>query len=60
MPQLVVSVIDGTGDGDTAPDWEVLDPHHVRLRAEPHRVLPRAHPIFHRDVQELHSPCSHR
>lgn len=24
----------GTGDGDTAPDWEVIDPHHVRLRAE--------------------------
>ena len=24
----------GTGDGDTAPDWEVLDEHHVRLRAE--------------------------
>ena len=26
--------ISGTGDGDTAPDWEVLDAHHVRLRAE--------------------------
>jgi hypothetical protein len=26
--------IDGTGDGDTAPDWEVVDAHHVRLRAE--------------------------
>jgi hypothetical protein len=25
---------DGTGDGDTAPDWEVLDAHRVRLRAE--------------------------
>jgi YVTN family beta-propeller protein len=25
---------DGTGDGDTAPDWEVIDAHHVRLRAE--------------------------
>lgn len=24
----------GTGDGDTAPDWEVIDPYHVRLRAE--------------------------
>lgn len=26
--------INGTGDGDTAPDWEVLDANHVRLRAE--------------------------
>ncbi|HSE98588.1 MAG TPA: hypothetical protein VLD57_10015, partial [Blastocatellia bacterium] len=26
--------IDGTGDGDTAPDWEVIDEHRVRLRAE--------------------------
>jgi len=26
--------INGTGDGDTAPDWEVVDEHHVRLRAE--------------------------
>ncbi|HEY9402914.1 MAG TPA: alpha-amylase family glycosyl hydrolase, partial [Pyrinomonadaceae bacterium] len=26
--------INGAGDGDTAPDWEVLDAHHVRLRAE--------------------------
>jgi subtilisin-like proprotein convertase family protein len=26
--------IDGTGDGDTAPDWQVVDDHHVRLRAE--------------------------
>src|SRR6185295_8844310 len=26
--------INGTGDGDTAPDWEVIDAHHVRLRAE--------------------------
>jgi hypothetical protein len=24
----------GTGDGDTAPDFEVQDEHHVRLRAE--------------------------
>jgi hypothetical protein len=24
----------GTGDGDQEPDWEVLDAHHVRLRAE--------------------------
>jgi hypothetical protein len=26
--------VDGTGDGDTSPDWEVIDAHHVRLRAE--------------------------
>jgi len=26
--------INGTGDGDTAPDWEIMDAHHVRLRAE--------------------------
>ena len=26
--------INGTGDGDTAPDWQVVDLHHVRLRAE--------------------------
>ena len=26
--------VNGTDDGDTAPDWEVLDGHHVRLRAE--------------------------
>jgi len=26
--------VNGTGDGDTAPDWEVVDSHHVRLRAE--------------------------
>jgi hypothetical protein len=26
--------VDGLGDGDTAPDWEVVDAHHVRLRAE--------------------------
>ncbi len=26
--------INGLGDGDTAPDWEVIDAHHVRLRAE--------------------------
>jgi hypothetical protein len=26
--------INGTGDGDTAPDWEIVDSHHVRLRAE--------------------------
>jgi hypothetical protein len=26
--------INGTGDGDSAPDWEIIDEHHVRLRAE--------------------------
>jgi hypothetical protein len=26
--------VNGTGDGDTAPDWEIIDAHHVRLRAE--------------------------
>jgi len=24
----------GTGDGDTAPDWEILNDHHIKLRAE--------------------------
>jgi hypothetical protein len=26
--------INGLGDGDTAPDWQVVDAHHVRLRSE--------------------------
>ena len=26
--------IDGTGDGDTSPDWVIVDAHHVKLRAE--------------------------
>lgn len=26
--------VNGTGDGDAAPDWEIVDAHHVRLRAE--------------------------
>src|SRR6185295_2581022 len=26
--------INGLGDGDTAPDWQVIDSHHVLLRAE--------------------------
>jgi hypothetical protein len=26
--------VNGTGDGDTAPDWEIIDAHHVRLRSE--------------------------
>lgn len=25
---------DGLGDGDLAPDWEIIDPHNVLLRAE--------------------------
>ena len=26
--------VNGKGDGNTATDWEVIDAHHVRLRAE--------------------------
>lgn len=26
--------VNGSGDGDTDPDWEIIDNHHVRLRAE--------------------------
>ena len=26
--------VNGADDGDTAPDWEVVDAHSVRLRAE--------------------------
>jgi len=26
--------VDGTGDGDTSPDWAFVDEHHVQLRAE--------------------------
>jgi DNA/RNA endonuclease G (NUC1) len=26
--------VNGLGDGDTAPDWQVVDEHHVKLRAE--------------------------
>lgn len=26
--------VNGNGDGDTAPDWEIIDAHQVRLRAE--------------------------
>jgi hypothetical protein len=29
--------ITGTGDGDVSPDWQVIDNHHVRLRAEKSR-----------------------
>ena len=27
-------LVNGPGDGNTASDWEVIDAHHVRLRAE--------------------------
>lgn len=38
-PTVVLTItsnepIEGLGDGDAAPDWEVVDNHHVRLRAE--------------------------
>ena len=26
--------VNGTGDGDAAPDWKVIDANHVQLRAE--------------------------
>jgi hypothetical protein len=26
--------VNGLGDGDTAPDWQIIDAHHVKLRAE--------------------------
>lgn len=26
--------VNGTGEGDTAPDWEIIDSHKLRLRAE--------------------------
>jgi len=26
--------INGLGDGDRTPDWQIIDAHHVRLRAE--------------------------
>ncbi len=26
--------VNGTGDGDTSPDWVILDNHHLQLRAE--------------------------
>jgi len=26
--------VNGTGDGDTEPDWVIIDAHHVQLRAE--------------------------
>ena len=26
--------VNGTGDGDTDPDWQIIDDHHIKLRAE--------------------------
>jgi len=26
--------VNGSGDGDTSPDWEIVDNHHLKLRAE--------------------------
>jgi len=39
QPQVTVSVssneaVNGTGDGNTTPDWEIIDNRHIRLRAE--------------------------
>lgn len=38
-PMCTLSVVsnepvNGTSDGDSAPDWQIVDEHHVRLRAE--------------------------
>ena len=38
-PSVTVSVtsnepVNGTADGDTDPDWQVVDLHHIKLRAE--------------------------
>ena len=38
-PRIALTVssnepINGTGDGDTSPDWIIVDDHHVKLRAE--------------------------
>jgi hypothetical protein len=37
--------INGTGDGDTSPDWEFVDEHHVRLRAERSNGVTRVYTI---------------
>jgi endo-1,4-beta-xylanase len=37
VPVITISSnqpVNGHGDGNTAPDWEVIDAHHIRLRAE--------------------------
>jgi endo-1,4-beta-xylanase len=37
VPVITISSnqpVNGRGDGNTAPDWEVIDAHHIRLRAE--------------------------
>jgi len=26
--------VNGLGDGETSPDWQIIDDHHVQLRAE--------------------------
>jgi hypothetical protein len=38
-PNITISVtsneaVNGTGDGDTGPDWEIINNNHIRLRAE--------------------------
>lgn len=37
--------VNGTGDGDTAPDWEFVDEHHVRLRSERANGVTRVYTI---------------
>ena len=39
QPSVTISIssnepVNGTGDGDTDPDWYVVDDHHIKLRAE--------------------------
>ena len=36
--------INGIGDGNTEPDWQIVDEHHIRLRAE--RAGPRTGRIY--------------
>lgn len=37
--------INGTGDGDTAPDWQLVDEHHIRLRSERSNGVTRVYTI---------------